>query len=160
RKNRIIPTILSRVRPYNFRTRSDAEDKNILKRIFKDDSEEYRNLRDYFMGMKGINLSILRQYANKSIDILIKGNEIDIEEFSEVLDIIKENHVLKAFLEEMLFLLQEKTAGYSDTESGLPITVLERWNKLIHKTMTNRLRYNQNTRLLFETLLYQMREAF
>ncbi|MCK5345782.1 MAG: hypothetical protein KAR20_20370, partial [Candidatus Heimdallarchaeota archaeon] len=37
RKNKIIPTILSRVRPYNFRSRSDAEDKNILKRIFKDD---------------------------------------------------------------------------------------------------------------------------
>ena len=159
RKNRIIPTILSRVRPYNFRTRSDYEDKNILKRIFKDDSEEYRNLRDYFMGMKGINLSILRQYANKSIDILIKENEIDIEEFSEVLDIIKENHVLKAFLEEMLFLLQEKATLYSDNKSGLSITVLERWNKLIHKTMSNRLRYNQNTRLLFETLLYQMRAS-
>ena len=157
RKNRIIPTILSRVRPYNFRARSDDEDKNILKRIFKDDSDEYKNLRDYFMGMKGINLSILRQYANKSIDILIEGNDIDIEEFSEVLDIIKENHVLKIFLEEMLFLLQKKSARNSSDRPGLTISVLESWNKLIHKTMSNRLRYNQNTRLLFETLLYEMR---
>ena len=159
RKNKIIPTILSRVRPYNFRSRSNAEDKNILKRIFRDDSEEYRNLRDYFMGMKGINLSILRQYANKSIDILLKGNEIDTEEFSEVLDIINGNHVLKVFLEEMLFLLQEKAAGYSDTEFGFPIHILEKWNRLIHKTMSNRLSYNQNKRLLFETLLYQMRAS-
>lgn len=157
RKNRIIPTILSRVRPYNFRTRTNDSDRKIIKRIFKDDSGEYRNLRDYFMGMKGINLSILRQYANKSIDIPMNGSEIDIEEFSEVLDIIKENHVLKAFLEEMLFLLQEKAAAYSNNESGIDLTVVERWNTLIHETISNRLRYNQNTRLLFETLLYQMR---
>ncbi len=159
KKNRIIPTILSRVRPYNFRTRTDAEDKSILKRIFKDDSAEYKNLRDYFMGMKGINLSILRQYANKSLDILINGDEIDIEEFSEILDIIKENHVLKAFLEEMLFLLQNHVAGYSNTGSDLSIIVLERWNNIIQKTMSNRLRYNQNTRLLFETLIYEMRAS-
>ncbi|MCK5154522.1 MAG: hypothetical protein KAQ93_09215, partial [Spirochaetales bacterium] len=157
RKNRIIPTILSRVRPYNFRTRSDDEDKKILKRIFKDDSDEYQNLRDYFMGMKGINLSILRQYANKSIDILIEGKEIDIEEFSEILDIIKENHVLKIFLEELLFLLQKKFYQYSGNSFDLPIYVLESWNKLIQKTISNRLKYNQNTRLLFETLLYEMR---
>ncbi len=159
RKNKIIPTILSRVRPYNFRSRSDAEDKNILKRIFKDDSDEYRNLRDYFMGMKGINLSILRQYANKSIDILIKGNVIDTDEFSEVLDIINENNVLKAFLEEMLFLLQERIKEYSGVESRISVNILEDWNRLIHKTMSNKTTYNQNTKLLFETLLYEMRET-
>jgi DNA polymerase III subunit gamma/tau len=159
RKNKIIPTILSRVRPYNFRSRTDIEDKNILRRIFKDDSNEYTNLRDYFMAMKGINLSILRQYANKSFDILLNKKELDIEDFSELIEIIKENHVLKVFLEEMLFLLHKKIPVYSNPENNISLHILDRWNVLIHKSISNRMTFNQNTKLLFETLLYQMRDV-
>ncbi|MDA3939845.1 MAG: hypothetical protein PF693_11135 [Spirochaetia bacterium] len=154
RKNKIIPTILSRVRPYNFRSRTDSEDKTILKRIFKDESEEYRNLRDYFMGMKGINLSILRQYANKIFVTVLNKKELDIDDFSELIDIINENNILKIFLEEMLLLLHSKIPGYS--EDSLSLDILTEWNELIHRTIANKITYNQNTKLLFENLLYQM----
>lgn len=159
RKNKIIPTILSRVRPYNFRSRTDSEERSILARIFKDDSKEFKNLRDYFMGMKGINLSILRQYANKSFDILLNSKDLDIDDFSELIEIINEGHVLKIFLEEILFLLHNKIPGYSSSEDSIPLHVLSKWNTLIHTTISNRLYYNQNTKLLVETLLYQMREV-
>ncbi len=159
RKNKIIPTILSRVRTYNFRSRTDSQERSILGRIFKDDSKEYKNLRDYFMGMKGINLSILRQYANKSFDTLLNSKDLDIDDFSELIEIINEGHVLKVFLEEMLILLHNKIPGYSNSENSIPLHILSNWNTLIHKTISNRLSYNQNTKLLVETLLYQMREV-
>ena len=159
RKNKIIPTILSRVRSYNFRSRSDAEDRTILRRIFKEDSKEYKNLRDYFMGMKGINLSILRQYAYKSFDIILNAKDLDIEDFSELIEIINDGSVLKVFLEEMLILLHVRIPGYLNSEESIPLHILSKWNTLIHNTIQNRMRYNQNTKLLFETLLYQMRDA-
>lgn len=157
-KNKIIPTILSRVRSYNFRSRTNSEDRKILHRIFKVDTKEYKNLRDYFMGMKGINLSILRQYANKLFDIILTKKDLDIDDFSELIDIINEGHVLKIFLEEMIFLLHEKIPGYSLSEDTIPLDIITKWNTLIHSTMSNKFSYNQNTKLLFETLIYQMRE--
>ncbi len=159
RKNKIIPTILSRVRPYNFRSRTDAEERSILARIFKDDSIEFKNLRDYFMGMKGINLSILRQYANKAFDILLNSRDLDIDDFSELIEIINEGHVLKIFLEEMLFLLHKKIPDYLNSDNSIPLHILDKWNTLIHKTISNRMGYNQNIKLLIETLLYQMRDV-
>jgi len=159
RKNRIIPTILSRVRPYNFRSRTDDEDRNILERIFKDDSKEYINLRDFFMGMRGINLSILRQYANKSFDILLNHRDLDIDDFSEIIEIITESDVLRIFLEEMILILHEKIPGFEKDKETIPLYILTRWNEIIHNTISNRLTYNQNTKLLFETLLYQMRNV-
>jgi DNA polymerase III delta prime subunit len=160
RKNKIIPTILSRVRPYNFKPRTNKEDSEILKRIFKDDSIEYRNLRDYFMGMKGVNLSIFRQYAKKVITALVNRDEIDIDEYTELLDLIKESYVLKIFLEEMISLLHENIYNNQDKNNSLPINIYSKWNEIIHETIFNRVTYNQSIRLLFETLLYQMREIF
>lgn len=157
RKNKIIPTILSRVRPYNFRSRTESEDKTIIQRIFKDESVEFKNLRDYFMGMKGINLSILRQYANKIIVTVQDANELNIDDFSELIEIISESNMLKVFLEEMLLLLHTKLPGASGFEEGLSIQLLTKWNELIHTTILNKRSFNQNTKLLFETLLYQMR---
>jgi len=158
-KSKIIPTILSRVRPYNFRSRTDSEDLTILGRIFKDDSGEYKNLRDYFMGMKGINLSILRQYANKSFEILLNGDVLDIDDFSELIEIINDSNVLKIFLEEMIFLLKNKISGNTVSGKSIPLHILTKWNTLIHTTISNRTKFNQNTKLLFETLLYQMRKV-
>jgi len=159
RKNKIIPTILSRVRSYNFRSRTDSEDRTILARIFKEDSKEYKNLRDYFMGMNGINLSILRQYAHKSFDVILNTKDLDIDDFSELIEIINDSHVFKIYLEEMLMLLHVRIPGYSSSEDSIPLNILSEWNSLIHNTMSNRITYNQNTRLLFETLLYQMRDV-
>lgn len=158
-KNKIIPTILSRVRPYNFRSRTDSEDRAIMERIFKEDSKEYSNLRDYFMGMKGVNLSILRQYAHKSFDIILNDKDLDIDDFSELIEIINDGNILKIFLEEMLLLLHNRIPEYSNTEDSIPLYILSEWNTLIHNTISNRITYNQNTRLLFETLLYQMRDV-
>ncbi len=159
RKNLIMPTILSRVRPYNFRSRSNNEDKAIIRRIFRDDSDGYINLRDFFMGMNGVNLTLLRQYSSHALDILINKKAINIDDFSEVLSIIDEKHILRIFLEELLLLLQDRCIANVDTSMVIPLHTLQRWNLLIQETMNNRLSYNQNTRLLFETLLYQMREA-
>jgi len=159
RKTKIIPTILSRVRAYNFKSRSEDEEIYILNRIFKEESKEYKNLRDYFISMKGVNISILRQYANKIIEILTNRNSIVLEDFSEILEIINENHIFRLLLEEITFILHEKINTFEDTDE-LSLTVIQKWNVLIHKSLSNRLLYNMNTRLIFETLLYQMREAF
>ena len=159
RKTKIIPTILSRVRVYNFKTRSETEETYILNRIFKEQSDEYKNLRDYFISMKGVNISILRQYANKIIEILINNNDIVFDDFSEILEIINENDVFKLFLEEILFILHNNIIS-EEVSKKIPLTVIQKWNVLIRKSLSNRLLYNMNTRLIFETLLYQMREAF
>ena len=159
RKTKIIPTILSRVRAYNFKSRSEDEEIYILNRIFKEESKEYKNLRDYFISMKGVNISIIRQHANKIIEILINRNDIVLEDFSEILEIINENHIFRLLLEEIIFILHEKIISFEDTNK-ISLTVIQKWNVLIHKSLSNRLLYNMNTRLIFETLLYQMREAF
>jgi len=159
RKNKIIPTILSRVRPYNFKSRNEEEEEYILNRIFKEESKEYKNLRDYFISMKGVNLSILRHYAHKLIEILISKNNIFIEDFDEILELINENHIFKLFLEEIIFVLHEKIISDYNTNE-ISLSVIQKWNVLIRTSLSNRLIYNMNTRLIFETLLYQMREAF
>ncbi|MDC7125397.1 MAG: hypothetical protein PQJ46_07510, partial [Spirochaetales bacterium] len=52
RKGAIIPTILSRVRIFNFPERTQADSAEVINRIFREDSGSFRSIREYFLGRK------------------------------------------------------------------------------------------------------------
>jgi DNA polymerase-3 subunit gamma/tau len=70
RKGSIMPTLRSRLRPYPFLERSEDEQKEVLRKIFREESDEYRSLRDYFLAWRSINPHSLKNLAKKFLRLV------------------------------------------------------------------------------------------
>jgi DNA polymerase-3 subunit gamma/tau len=68
RRSAIIPTILSRLRPYAFAARSPAEEREVISRIFRDESGEFTGLRSFFLAWRSISPERLSAAARSFID--------------------------------------------------------------------------------------------
>ena len=56
----MIPTVLSRLRPYAFFSRGPDEEKDVLAKIFRDETGRYANLRSFFLAWKDIKAEEIR----------------------------------------------------------------------------------------------------
>ena len=87
RKGAVIPTILSRVRMFNFPERTKEESSEVIRRIFREEGSDYRNLREFFLGRKA-DTTLLRELSEKFVDALIDnspgGKLSDIADFKPV----------------------------------------------------------------------------
>ncbi len=93
RRAAIIPTILSRLRPYSFGPRSAQEEQEVMLKIFRRegegrDAEGFSSLRAFFLAWREINPEKLAQLAGRFIELAQApgGPDVDIvEEMAELL---------------------------------------------------------------------------
>ena len=52
RKAMLLPTIVSRLRDYSFRSRRPAEEAEVLRRVFREDEKRWKGLKEYFRAWK------------------------------------------------------------------------------------------------------------
>ena len=52
RKAMLLPTIVSRLRDYSFRSRRPAEEAEVLRRVFREDEKRWNGLKEYFRAWK------------------------------------------------------------------------------------------------------------
>jgi DNA polymerase III delta prime subunit len=152
RRSAIIPTVRSRLRPYLFAERSKQQQVTVLKRIFHEQSEDYRDLREYFLYWKDVNPSQLETLARRFIEAAL-GSEVDI--ISEVEEHLKPKSArgfVSSFLEEilrqLLVLLREQ---------ALSPFLLKRWNESIRRHQQAFTTFNQQPSLTIESLYYSLR---
>ncbi len=160
RKGAIIPTIRSRIRPYTFVERSSVEAREVLKRIFREDMDEYSSLREYFLFWKDVNPKQLKTLARRFVESIVKARTEKDEE--EAANILKEmeplsspklsKEMLTLFFEELLIQLRILLK-----EDGISTVQLERWNHYIREHNTSLNRFNQNPSLVLESLYYNIR---
>ncbi len=75
RRAAIMPTIVSRLRPYFFAERPPAEQEDVLRRIFREEPGRYALLRDYFLAWRALNPEALRSLAARFVDLLVGGEQ-------------------------------------------------------------------------------------
>lgn len=71
RKNAIMQTILSRVRPYSFAERG-ANEQEVLERIFRQTSGSWAGLRAFFVGMQPDGETLIRERSRMFAEVLLR----------------------------------------------------------------------------------------
>ncbi|MGA2378270.1 MAG: hypothetical protein ABSG85_03065, partial [Spirochaetia bacterium] len=162
RRAAIIPTILSRLRPYSFPARTEGEEKDVMTKIFRRDAGDFPGLRGFFLAWREINPEKLSQLARRFMELARGANDpgVDIvEEMSELLPERKpqrgrsSRETLASFLEELMTHLGELLReGSASPES------LERWSAAARDALARIESYNMQPAAVVEALFYRLRE--
>ncbi len=149
RKGSLLPTIISRLRPYGFRERDKEGDSEVLERIFREPSGEYSTLREYFLGFD-IGTAELRHHAGTLVNLALGlPSEGDLSQIFTLLGEGKERFI--PLLEESEGVLHEMLRV---REGYPPLDALERLHRKLQRSRRMFESYNQNPDILLEGLLY------
>jgi DNA polymerase-3 subunit gamma/tau len=159
RPGALMATLRSRLRPYHFSDRPPALQRQVLARIFREESEEYPSLRDYFLAWRDLNPAAMRGLATRFVDLLQQPPEdpslpgLASSLISEALQAGKPAESLTLFAEELLSVIQQRLR-----DNSLPVSIAERWSDLVRDQIIYARGYNPSPSLVMESLLYRMRE--
>ena len=171
RKGGIMPTILSRVRPYHLPVRGPEEQQQVMERIYRLEETRYADLRSFFFAWKGIPLEELHGEAKRFLNAALGIGEWGVEEFETFLDARGSAQFFLPFLQELAEEVrsraartvvvngagQEHSGGNREEEKVSPLRA-ERWNILIKRAAGAYTNYNLAPGLLLESLWYDIQE--
>jgi DNA polymerase III delta prime subunit len=123
RRSSLMPTILSRLRPYLFPGRSPDEEREVILRIFRDESGRFADLRSFFLAWREISPERLAAAARGFLDRALDpeaGLELP-EELAAVINRARGREAAVAFLEELSGVLRSALQG------GAEADLLEGW---------------------------------
>ena len=163
RRAAIMPTILSRLRPYAFAQRSAAEEKEVMSKIFREDAPGCESLRGFFLAWREINPEKLSILSRRFME-LVHGSEIGaVDILAELSDLFPDRRAQKdrpvkeacaAFLEELTGRFgEERREGRSRMDT------LEEWLAAVREAFSRLDVYNVSPQTVVETLFYRMRDA-
>ncbi len=158
RRESIIPTILSRVRTYSFASRGEADDMDVIKRIFRETDEFTGSLERYFLYKNNVNEKLLHEYALQTISSLVRPTAENTAHLETVIDYVVENDLFSPFLHEIVRVLQSILYKELDTFMEVSMVTLAAWYSTLNEVLAGRESYNQNPSLLLSSLFTTMRE--
>jgi DNA polymerase III delta prime subunit len=163
RRAAIMSTILSRLRPYPFEQRSAEEEREVMAKIFREETPAFEGLRGYFLAWKEINPEKLTILAGRFLDHVWSPDSppFDIaEELSQLLPDRKgrrersPKETIVSFLEELIFRFHAQLR-----EGRGSVETFEEWNAAVREALMRLDIYNMSPQTVLESLLYRMRHA-
>jgi len=145
----ILPTLLSRLRVYNFPERTEQNQQDVLRRIFREDSGEYDNLKDFFLAWKGFKPGSVKAEAREFIQAL-EGDNWNYE-----LPRLAGPENFRIFLEELIKSYREDLYSRGDGA----VEEQERALQIIKTCLTSVESLNQNPSLALERLYFQLKKG-
>jgi len=160
RRAAIIPTILSRLRPYSLPARTAEQEKEVMTRIFRRDAEGLPGLRGFFLAWREINPEKLSQLARRFVE-LARGPEAGVDIVEEMAELLPERsskrgrstrETISSFLEELMTHLGELLR-----EGSAPPEALERWSAAARDAHARVESLNMQPSAVMEALYYRVR---
>lgn len=149
RKGAIIPTILSRLRVFNFNERTRAESEEVIRKIFRENGSAYRDIKEYFLSSQTDTVKI-KELAAAYVESLISHSRKLLDDIGDFKNIQKSKRMFIIFIEECAALIHEKfRTGIICKEPALEL------NSRLNSMKEQRELYNQSSQLLLESLLYR-----
>jgi len=158
-KNQIIPTILSRLRVYDFSERTKKEIQQVLRRILKEE-QSFETLRDYFLNWADVDIHAVRAHVNKFIHCIMETEEdaeTIREDMEEAFSFLSNRVILRLFFEELIRGLREYLFKSAEFQKNPDIGMLEQWNKEIQDGYHQLINYNISPGSVLKGLFYSMR---
>jgi DNA polymerase III delta prime subunit len=163
RLTNIIPTIRSRLRHYKFMPRDQEQVKEILKRIFNEESLDFTSLQSYFLAWQDISAATLNNLAKTFFQKVAACHDshVDIlEDMQELFSSKSTNKLISLFIQSLLqFLNNYFIDNLTEETSGqrLHIDQIENLITIIGKRYREHKTLNLQARLFIENLFYQMK---
>lgn len=164
RRAAIIPTILSRLRPYPFEQRSQAEESEVLVRIFREEAGRFEGLRPFFLAWKEINPEKLAQLSRRFMEAVLSTEEPDGDVLAELADILpsdrrssrekSQKDAVVSFLEELTLRFQGPLRSRT-----VALEVLEDWTAAVRESLMRIETFNMSPASAVEALYLRMRET-
>ena len=150
----VMPTILSRVRTYNFYQRTVPQQLEVIKRVFHDDDTNFNNISEYLNGFLPVSREEIKNNAKLFFDSLYHGKNPYIQQITKNLNNFQPKLLLRNFLslvlQEMgLYLKQE---NLSQTDLAKRTAYAEKLQKAIQSAYNNITIYNINPVSALETV--------
>jgi len=164
RRAAIIPTILSRLRPYQFEQRTAVQESEVLVRIFREEAGHFDSLRSFFLAWKEINPEKLGQMSRRFMDAVMSPADQDSDVLAELADLLpsdrrsarerNQKEAVVSFLEELTLRLQDPLRG-----GTVALETLEEWINAIRESLMRMETYNMSPATALEALYLRMRET-
>jgi DNA polymerase III delta prime subunit len=161
RRAAIIPTILSRLRPYPFLPRTKEEEREVMEKIFRREEPGFDSLRAFFLAWREINPEKLSALAHRFTDMAIAPEGGDVGALTA--EMLPEGRsqgarssreIASSFIEELMGCFRGLL------RSGLhEIDMLEQWTQAVRVTQGRLETYNMNPTAALEALFHMMRDA-
>jgi DNA polymerase-3 subunit gamma/tau len=163
RRAAIIPTVLSRLRPYSFEQRPPEQEAAVLTRIFRSDGGQFQSLRAFFLAWKEINPEKLSSLSRRFMEAVLEtegdGGDI-LAELAELLPSERRGGRDRGQKEAVVSFLEELTLRFHDLLRGaVPADVLEEWGAAVREGLMRADTYNMHPATVIEALFLKMREA-
>ncbi len=162
RRAGIIPTVLSRLRPYAFEQRSAAQEADVLAKIFRSEDHRIESLRGFFLSWKEINPEKLTVLSGRFMDAVLSAEGDGGDILGELEDLFpserrsgrerNQKDVIVSFLEELTFRLR-------DFLGKVPGEVLEAWGASLREALMRIEAFNMSSATVVEALFLSMRDA-
>lgn len=155
RRGAIIPTLLSRLRPYHLPARSAERDREVLAKIFREENPSYGSLKDYFLAWNDTDAELLRTETRRFLEGVFAGIDGGPPD-PELLSFLAGRSVFAPFLEQLgvecAALLRQGDHGSAEVER------LSAFSRYIRECASRSEQFNQSPSLLLESLFYRMRK--
>lgn len=152
KRSTVLPTILSRVRSYAFKSRESKEQQLILNKLFLENGK-FGYIKDFFFSYSDFSgddfTNIVKNYVECGFD---RSNS-----FNDALDIKIDGNYFNRFLE--IFTNELKLIYQSKSSKTLSLNQLEIINNGVRDIIIKQVHYNQNSMLLLETLFYELQRV-
>lgn len=156
RRSAMLPTVVSRLRPYLFAERTPAEEAEVLMKIFREQGS-VRSLRGYFLAWKQINAEALAGLSRLLVEKALRPDPATdiLEDLAELFASRRnQKETAASFLEELGLRFRELLR-----DRAAPLEVLEIWAGLVRESLMKLETYNISAPNTLETLFFRMRAA-
>ena len=161
RRGTIIPTILSRVRTFDFKPRTPVVSAEILQKLFRTE-EENLELKAFFQRWSDIDYGFMKEHVRTFTDTVSnRGSITDLDDLFQFVDNNKGKVILNSFLrllsEEIRMRFREDPELYGSVAGQ---SAVKKIMHEINKCSVNSEVYNQNSLFLLECLFYRTRDIY
>jgi DNA polymerase-3 subunit gamma/tau len=161
RRGAILPTILSRLRPYSFQQRTKEEEREVMGKIFRMEQPGADTLRGFFLGWKSVNPEVLAGLSERFLRLVGEtGSSRDI--IAELPEIFPARGAAAARVprESALYFLEELAGRMrAMVRDGTPVEVLEEWREALREAQARIEVLNLAPAAVVESLYYRLRAA-
>lgn len=151
--SRLLPTILSRVQHFHIRPFSEDEKNRLLAEVFFADGSTYTSLYHYILERSGIPCQRLTKQAQEFLERIGSHVVLSHKELSALCEEFDEQVSLEYFFDEFLTAVRQKylQGEFTAKESS-------RLAKIAGEAKGKATLFNQNKKLLVESLHYRLQE--
>ena len=151
---RIIPTILSRVRRYFVPSLTEKAKSALINRVFYADGDAFDSLETYFLTRAGVDCTMIASLSAHYFKGAAGSQPLDVLDLHKMLNQLDESGQHEYFFRDLMGVVEQEFL-----DGSLDHRRARRCLLLIRETANRGLLYNQNQKLILESLFYQLQES-